>query len=284
MLPVPGLELLRRARQIYPGMMTILLSGKSHADDIHAALQARTVDFYLPKPWDSTLLLETICRTPPPARVDAGRMSDQERALCMARLEGLFDSRELNIDAGQAPSGSFAGKIRRAEFWHLKAAEIVEGERFSPAARFYMQHYWEPAFETAFMVWMQNFFAARRDPESGRDILILFLYLNLEHLKQLYILDQPRNWNIAPRGPALQACLSAPENRRLQFAPTFSQWVLEDWLPFQLRYHHHRARVATTASTIQDRPKRPASIQEGIFKVALDCAAAELAIPSVRSR
>lgn len=66
----------------------------------------------------------------------------------------------------------------------------------------------------------------------------------LEYLKHLYILDQPHNLHVAPTDAALQQCFASDTNAELFAGTKFAEWVLGDWLPFHLRYHHCKVKYA----------------------------------------
>ena len=157
----------------------------------------------------------------------------------LARLEGLFEPEALGLHDGPPPEGSFLARLCKPEFWTCALCKKNQ-LRSSPAVHFYMQCLFPEQAPMGFrdycQVWGQSFFAARHDLDSARDILLLFLDQNLRYLKRLYILEQPHNRNLAPTAEALERCFDSPANAMLFVGSHFSQWVLEDWLPFHLRY------------------------------------------------
>lgn len=156
----------------------------------------------------------------------------------LARLEGLFASEALGLHDGPPKDGSFLARIGKPEFWTCALCK-KDQLRYSPAVHFYLQTLFDEQASMDFhdycQVWGQSFFAARHDLYSARDILLLFLDQNLQYLKQLYILEQPHNRNLAPTREALARCFDSPANAMLFVGDRFAHWALEDWLPFHLR-------------------------------------------------
>ncbi|HYD59603.1 MAG TPA: hypothetical protein VEC35_04575 [Noviherbaspirillum sp.] len=157
----------------------------------------------------------------------------------LTRLEGLFAREALGLAQGAPHAGSFPARIGKTEFWTCALCRKDQA-RSSAAARFYLDDRFQEMVGMRFrdycQIWGQSFFATRHDFDSARDILLLFLDQNLDLLKRLYILDQPHNRDLAPDAQALERCFEAPDNAMLFVGDRFSRWVLDEWLPFQLRY------------------------------------------------
>lgn len=157
----------------------------------------------------------------------------------LARLEGLFSLEALGLDREPPRSGSFLARVGTTEFWACALCR-KDQLRDSAATRFYLQCLFpEQAgmhFHDYCQIWGQSFYAARHDFSSARDILLLFLDQNLVHLKRLYILAQPHNQDLTPDARVLERRFDAPDNAMLFVGERFSRWVLDEWLPFQLRY------------------------------------------------
>ena len=165
----------------------------------------------------------------------------------LARLEGLFEPRALGLSEGAPAEGSFLARIGKPEFWTCAMCK-KDALRYSPAVHFYIGTLFGDhapmGFREYCQVWGQSFFAARHDLDSARDILLLFLDQNLDYLKRLYILEQPHNEDLAPNAAALARCFDAPANAMLFVGDHFARWVLDDWLPFHLRFVCCREFVA----------------------------------------
>jgi hypothetical protein len=157
----------------------------------------------------------------------------------LARLEGLFDPEALGLDGAPPRAGSFLARVGTTEFWTCALCR-KDQLRDSAATCFYLQCMFPEhagmRFRDYCRIWGQSFYATRYDFDSARDILLLFLDQNLQHLKRLYILVQPSNQDLAPDARALEHRFDAPDNAMLFVGDRFSRWVLEEWLPFQLRY------------------------------------------------
>jgi hypothetical protein len=164
-----------------------------------------------------------------------------ELAASLARLGGLFSADELNLGGGEPVVDTFPEWIGKMKFWRLRAAETGQ-LAYGPAVRHYLRDCLGRqslmSFEDYLRVWVDSFYATRLDHESARDILLGFLYQNLDILKHLYLLSLPHNHDLAPTDTALNACFSAPENEQLFIGSGFSTWVLKVWLPCHLRHYH----------------------------------------------
>ena len=190
---------------------------------------------------------------------DLHRLEADIASVYLARLEGLFSPEVLGLAGGRPPEGSFLARICKSEFWTCALCRIGQ-PRYSPAAHFYIQSLCaEQAamdFRDYCQAWGLSFFAARHDLDSARDILLLFLDQNLGYLKRLYILEQPHNQNLAPDAQALARCFDTPANAMLFVGDRFSRWVLEDWLPFQLRYVCCREFLAHEEAMARECPRQ----------------------------
>jgi hypothetical protein len=175
---------------------------------------------------------------------DSSRLSDLEADKCIAKLDGLFSKKALNIYADEPHPNTFPGKMRTSRFWQCSSEECAR-HRNPPIVDLYLANCLTPAhlysFEEYMRVWADSFHISRFDRQTSRDLLIVFLFQNLSLLKQLYILNQPHSRDIAATSESLQECLEAPHNWVLFAGTGFSMWVLDNWLPFQLRYfwRHH---------------------------------------------
>lgn len=156
----------------------------------------------------------------------------------LARLEGLFSPEALGLHDGPPPEGSFLARIGKQEFWTCAMCK-KDQLRYSPAVQFYLDtRFGEECpldFPAYCQVWGQSFFAARHDFCSARDILLLCLDQNLRPLKDLYVLEQAHNQDLAPTAQALDRCLASAANAMLFVGDGFARWTLEDWLPVHLR-------------------------------------------------
>lgn len=189
---------------------------------------------------------------------DLHRLEADIASIYLARLEGLFEPEALGLHGGPHPAGSFLARICRPDFWTCAMCKKNQ-PRYSPAALFYIQTLFADHaaldFQGYCQVWGQSFFAARHDVASARDILLLYLDQNLRYLKRLYILEQPRNQNLMPTTQAMERCFDSPANTMLFVGDNFSRWVLEDWLPFHLRYVCCREFLAHEAMLARDCPR-----------------------------
>ena len=160
-------------------------------------------------------------------------------SIYLARLEGLFNRDALGLDGDTPSEDSFLGRIGKAAFWTCALCK-KDQLRYSPAAQLHLQRLFAAndkfRFHDYCQVWGQSFYAARHDIDSARDLLLLFLDQNLPHLKQLYILEQPHNQDLALDALAIERCLDSAANTMLFIGDRFARWVLDDWLPFHLRY------------------------------------------------
>lgn len=170
---------------------------------------------------------------------DLRRLEADIASIYLARLEGLFEPEALGLHDGAPREGSFLARLCKSDFWTCALCK-KDQVRYGPTVHFYIQSLFPEQASMGFrgycQVWGQSFFAARHDLDSARDILLLFLDQNLRHLKRLYILEQPHNQDLAPTAQALERCFDSPANAMLFVGGHFSRWVLEDWLPFHLRY------------------------------------------------
>lgn len=157
----------------------------------------------------------------------------------LARLDGLFEREALGLHRGALPEGSFLARIGQASFWTC-ALCTKDLQRCNPAVQFYLIEIFPGSagmpFRELCRVWGQSFYAARHDRDSARDLLLLFLDQNLRALKDLYILEQPHHQRVAPDASSVQRCLQKPDNAVLFTGGHFARWVLEEWLPFHLRF------------------------------------------------
>lgn len=60
MSPIAGIELIRRAKELYPAITTIVMSGKSDLTDIRMAKQERILEIFIPKPWEDKELIAIV--------------------------------------------------------------------------------------------------------------------------------------------------------------------------------------------------------------------------------
>lgn len=142
-------------------------------------------------------------------------------------------------DAHIAALEAVFGRARLAQgaagLWQCRPAAEVS---CSPASRFYLQRRVGIKgvldFDAYFRIWARGFFDTRNDSESARVVLMLFLHDNVAALKDLFILDQPANAQVAPDEQAVRACLQAHEEASPVDGEAFAQWVLQAWLPFHL--------------------------------------------------
>lgn len=58
--PLTGFELFRRARQSFPDIATILLSGSLDPDDLRRARHERILHAFISKPWDNQDLVDAV--------------------------------------------------------------------------------------------------------------------------------------------------------------------------------------------------------------------------------
>ncbi|RZI44447.1 hypothetical protein EGT07_03240 [Herbaspirillum sp. HC18] len=176
-------------------------------------------------------------------------------SIYLARLEGLFDHEALGLHAGDPKEGSFLARIGRPEFWTCALCK-KDQSRSSAAADFYLHNLFPEhaamTFREYCRVWGQSFYAARYDVDSARDMLLLFLDQNLRYLKQLFILEQPHNQDLVPEAQALKRSLEAPANASLFVGDRFAHWVLDEWLPFNLRYVCCRAFLGAGETPAQE--------------------------------
>lgn len=167
------------------------------------------------------------------------RVETDIASVLLARLEGLFTREALDLDVEMPRTGGFLSRLGTAEFWACALCR-KDQPRWTAAARFYLQTLFPGHSAMRFgddcRMWGRSFYATRHDPEGARDILLLYLAQNLHRLKRLYILEQPHNRNLAPETRALERCFGAPANAMLFVGDRFSRWVLEEWLPYQLRF------------------------------------------------
>lgn len=141
-------------------------------------------------------------------------------------IGGLVYMQRIECPWRRTRGGDLSGSDQHARILATESGGN-RAERYSPAVRFYLAHHWgEPeklGSDAHLQAWMRNFFTARTEHETARDIPFLFLHLHLDDLRRLYILDQPCNRNLAPRGARLQACPAASGDCALQLVTTFSQ-------------------------------------------------------------
>ncbi|HYD96998.1 MAG TPA: hypothetical protein VEC01_16840 [Noviherbaspirillum sp.] len=178
---------------------------------------------------------------PPVSEVPAAlqKLEANIASVFLARLDGLFAPDALGLGGGTPREDSFLGRIGKPAFWTCALCK-KDQVRYSPAVQFHLQRLFSAdgpmSFHDYCQVWGQSFYAARHDGDSARDLLLLFLDQNLRSLKELYILEQPHNQDLTPETRAVQRCLEASANAMLFVGDRFSRWVLDDWLPFHLRY------------------------------------------------
>ena len=60
MSPIAGIELIRRAKELYPAITTIVMSGKSDLTEIRRAKQERILEIFIPKPWEDNELIAIV--------------------------------------------------------------------------------------------------------------------------------------------------------------------------------------------------------------------------------
>jgi hypothetical protein len=174
---------------------------------------------------------------PPP---DSDALSDADAARYLATLHGLFSAEELNIHGGTPLPGTFAARIQSAEFWQYDPSADAR-----IAHSIVVQSYLgdclgvcnDDDFANALRVWVNSFYAARHDPQTGRDVLAMFLIHNLESLLHIYILDQADSQQALMSVEVFRMFYAEPEKLATLTEARFSQWVLEDWLPLHLRYY-----------------------------------------------
>ncbi len=171
---------------------------------------------------------------------DSTTLSDDEAAGYLARLHGLFTADELNIHGGTPLPGTFAARIQTPEFWEY---DPTADQRI--AHSIVVQSYLgdclgvcnDDDFADALRIWVNNFYAARKDTQTARDVLAMFLINNLESLLHIYILDQADSQQALVSVEVFRLFYADPEKLATLTESRFSEWVLEDWLPLHLRYY-----------------------------------------------
>lgn len=174
---------------------------------------------------------------------DFSRTGAEETTDCITNMAGILSIEELILCRKISEKNTFAERITTSEFWQSVFCR-KDQISYSPAIDFYLGERFERmngfSFEDYFSKWAHIFFATRMHPSHTQDILVLFLHENLRMLKHLYLLELPHNLDSYPGDAALQACFDSLDRRNFVSTPQFSRWVLDDWLPFHLRFYHRK--------------------------------------------
>jgi hypothetical protein len=166
-------------------------------------------------------------------------LSFESRQSILEGLSGIFTAAALDAYDEDPFNTTLPSRIRLDSFWMFRQGE-KDQRSYSNAVAFYVTQVWKhatfPTFDTYMHALTNSLFEKRFYKEEVRDIIMLFLDQNIEHLKRLHTLDQDWNQGVLPNAVSLSNCFAAPRNMEYIRGTLLENWVLEHWLPFHLKY------------------------------------------------